>query len=336
MSTQSLDYVNSRRTFLLGALGGAAMLALPEFAWAHKAAKKPQAPAAAPTFIEHRIARGANSLYARQYVGKGPTLIMLHGFPDNLHIYDDLAPLIAASGRNVVVFDYMGFGASDKPAGYAYSFDQQKADIEAVVDQLKIDKVIPVAHDAGGVSALNYALDHPDKIKRIVLLNTFYADAPTLKFPELIELCADPGLKKLAGAIMSDQAKREWLLTFQNHNFNAKTTPALQARFDTVLQPVINANFAQAESAGPAFMAMTGGLHQAVAADNLRVADLAKLQVPVSIVWGSNDPYLNTGVAQDFGTRFSDAKLSLLPLGHWPQVDDPKSVADIILGDMQA
>ncbi|UCI17908.1 alpha/beta hydrolase [Mesorhizobium sp. B2-1-8] len=336
MEIQVERFVSSRRAFLIGALGGTAFAAVPGLGWAASGRHSVAEPAAAPQFLEHRVPRGANTIYARQYVGKGPTLVMLHGFPDNLHIYDGIAPIMAASGKNIVAFDYMGFGASDKPAGYAYSFDQQKADIEAVVDYFKLDNVVPVAHDAGGVSALNYALDHPDKISSIVLLNTFYADAPNLKFPELIELCADPGLKKLAVAIMSDKKKREWLLTFQNHNFNAKSTPAIQARFDTVLQPIVNANFAQKESAGPAFMAMTGGLHPAVAANDKRVADLVKLKVPVSIIWGANDPYLNTDVAADFGKQFPGSKTSLLPLGHWPQVDDPQAVADIMNRELKA
>ena len=56
----------------------------------------------------------------------------MHGFPDNLHIYDDLVPHLVAAGRRVVTFDFLGFGASDKP-GTGYSFAQQMGDLEAVV-----------------------------------------------------------------------------------------------------------------------------------------------------------------------------------------------------------
>ena len=94
---------------------------------------------------------------------------MLHGFPDNLHIYDELAPLLSASGRRVITLDFLGFGDSDKPEGFKYSFVQQVDDVAAVVDGLKLAKFIPVAHDAGGPAVINYVLAHPDRVSSIVL-----------------------------------------------------------------------------------------------------------------------------------------------------------------------
>ncbi|MDQ0899063.1 MULTISPECIES: alpha/beta fold hydrolase [unclassified Paenibacillus] len=70
--------------------------------------------------------------------------MLMHGFPDNLHIYDDVVPYLVAGGRRVVVFDFIGFGASDKPAGAKYSFEQQLGDLHAVVESLGLDKIVPV------------------------------------------------------------------------------------------------------------------------------------------------------------------------------------------------
>jgi pimeloyl-ACP methyl ester carboxylesterase len=109
-------------------------------------------------FSERRIPRREGSLYARDYAGSGPAFVLMHGFPDNLHIWDDLIPYLVASGRRVVTFDFLGFGASDKPAGAAYSFKQQRGDLEAVVEGLVLGKIVPVAHDSSGMAALNYAL----------------------------------------------------------------------------------------------------------------------------------------------------------------------------------
>jgi pimeloyl-ACP methyl ester carboxylesterase len=79
----------------------------------------------APSFVEHHVPRDEGKLYARDYKGAGPAFVLMHGFPDNLHIWDDLVPYLTASGRRVVTFDFLGFGASDKPAGATYSFRQQ-------------------------------------------------------------------------------------------------------------------------------------------------------------------------------------------------------------------
>jgi haloalkane dehalogenase len=88
----------------------------------------------------------------------------MHGFPDNLHIYDELIPYLTASGRRVVAFDFLGFGASDKSSDPAYSFKQQLGDLEAVVEALKLDKIVPVAHDASGPAAINFTLAHPERV----------------------------------------------------------------------------------------------------------------------------------------------------------------------------
>jgi len=85
-------------------------------------------------FSEHHIPRGEGRVYARDYAGAGPAFVLMHGFPDNLHIWDDLIPYLVASGRRFVTFDFLGFGASDKPSGATYSFKQQLGDLEAVVE----------------------------------------------------------------------------------------------------------------------------------------------------------------------------------------------------------
>ncbi|WP_426615916.1 alpha/beta fold hydrolase [Bradyrhizobium sp. McL0616] len=62
-----------------------------------------------PAFTEHRIRREQGAIYARDYDGTGPAFVLMHGFPDNLHIYDDLIPYLTAAGRRVVAFDFLGF-----------------------------------------------------------------------------------------------------------------------------------------------------------------------------------------------------------------------------------
>jgi haloalkane dehalogenase len=60
------------------------------------------------SFVEHRVPRERGKIYARTYEGTGPALVLMHGFPDNLHIYDDLIPYLIAGGRRAVTFDFLG------------------------------------------------------------------------------------------------------------------------------------------------------------------------------------------------------------------------------------
>ena len=70
----------------------------------------------------------------------------MHGFPDNLHLYDRLVPHL--SGRRVVTFDFLGWGGSDKPERYPYTADNQTRDLDAVIGHLGLEEVVLVAHDA--------------------------------------------------------------------------------------------------------------------------------------------------------------------------------------------
>jgi pimeloyl-ACP methyl ester carboxylesterase len=97
-------------------------------------------------YQEHHVPRGPHRLYARDYPGAEPAILLLHGFPDNLHLYDRLVPQLAP--RRVVVFDFLGWGASDKPAGYQYTATNQVGDLDAAIDQLQLTSVVLVAHDA--------------------------------------------------------------------------------------------------------------------------------------------------------------------------------------------
>jgi len=56
-------------------------------------------------YREHRVSRGPHHLYAREYPGVEPALMLLHGFPDNLHLYDRLVPQLNPP-RRVITFDF--------------------------------------------------------------------------------------------------------------------------------------------------------------------------------------------------------------------------------------
>jgi pimeloyl-ACP methyl ester carboxylesterase len=82
-----------------------------------------------PAFTEHRVRHAGGSLYVRDFPGSGPAFVLLHGFPDNSYIYDHLIPHLAGAGRRTMAFDFLGFGASDKPEGAVYTFEQQLGDL---------------------------------------------------------------------------------------------------------------------------------------------------------------------------------------------------------------
>src|SRR5262250_3164322 len=66
--------------------------------------------------------RNGHRIYVREHPGAEPPIILMHGFPDNMHLYHRLLPHLSPA-RRVVTFDFLGWGSSDKPAGYPYTTD---------------------------------------------------------------------------------------------------------------------------------------------------------------------------------------------------------------------
>jgi haloalkane dehalogenase len=240
-----------------------------------------------PRSTEHHIPRDGYKLFAQEYEGSGPALVLLHGFADNRHIYDRLIPSFVGARRRLVAFDFLGFGDSDKPTNYKYTFEQQTADIRAVVDFLNLDRIVPVAHDAGAVAAIDYVLANPQRITGLFLLNSFYGDCSTLRFPELIAFFANPELKALSHAMLTDPELMAFLLNFQRQQFQADLSQELKDSMDNILQPIINQNFAQHPSAGPAFAQLTGGLNPQLKLNDERLPQLDQVTIPNPQLWGA-------------------------------------------------
>jgi len=284
-------------------------------------------------FTEHRVPRDRGSLYVRDFPGSGAAFVLLHGFPDNSHIYDDLIPHLTSAGRRAISIDFLGFGASDKPEGAHYSFEQQLQDLEAVVEALRLEKIIPVGHDAGGPAAVNFALKHPERAAGVCLMNAFYGDAPGLRVPELIELFANKRLKSLARHFLVSPEQFAWLFAFQRDLMQVGLTEAQKAHYNQFLGPIIDSNFRQRPSAGPAFVQMTYQYSDEIAANTARLADFRRSEVPLLLIWGKSDPYLHVSVAEYMRSQAKNAVLHALEAGHWPQIDEAADTARIMLAN---
>jgi pimeloyl-ACP methyl ester carboxylesterase len=282
-------------------------------------------------FSEHLIPRGEGKVYARDYAGTGPAFVLMHGFPDNLHIWDDLIPYLVASRRRVVTFDFLGFGASDKLPGATYSFRQQLGDLESVVEALGLDRIVPVAHDSSGAAAINFTLAHPARVESLCILNSAYDDAFPVLWPEIVALFAYKSLSALSSAIAQSPEQFGWLLNWQKKQFRDALPESQRAHFDTVTGPLIADNFLQQPGSGPAFAQLASQFFAELARNTARLPEVEALNIAVKVIWGECDPYFPKDMAKDRASHFKNATLQLLPAGHWLQSDLPEQVAKVML-----
>jgi haloacetate dehalogenase len=101
--------------------------------------------------------------------GDGPLIVLLHGWPQTSHCWRHIVPVLAET-RTVVAPDLRGYGLSDKPAT-GYDKRTMAADVAALVESLGFATVSVVGHDRGARVAHRWALDRPDQVARLVLLD---------------------------------------------------------------------------------------------------------------------------------------------------------------------
>ncbi|WP_394825400.1 alpha/beta fold hydrolase [Pendulispora albinea] len=101
--------------------------------------------------------------------GKGPLIVLLHGWPQTSHCWRHVIPELART-HTVVAPDLRGYGRTDKPAT-GYDKRTMAADIAQLVEKLGFEKVIVIGHDRGARVAHRWALDRPDQVERLVLMD---------------------------------------------------------------------------------------------------------------------------------------------------------------------
>ncbi len=276
-------------------------------------------------YTTHMVEREGYRIHAREYGADnpGPVFIMMHGFPDNMHLYDWLIPELAAK-RHIITFDFLGWGESDKPRDHLYDVSSLRQDLQAVIAYFGLEQVVPVVHDASGQPGIDWALENPGKTAGLVLLNTYYGPMPTLKAPEEIAVFSTPGLQRELAIQATRFSPTLWLRRYKAQIGKFISTEALR-------QPVQELFAQQSLAIRPAFYGLNGVLRQEVEKRAAKTTQLQAFQPPVRIIFGQDDPYLNAGVAKEFHKLFPHSELYLVEdAGHFVQIDKPVQVARLM------
>jgi haloalkane dehalogenase len=121
-----------------------------------------------PRYVEQD---GLRMHYADE--GGGAPILLLHGEPTWAYLYRKVIPPLVASGARCLAPDYFGFGRSDKPSDRGwYSYDAHYRSIERFADELDLSDVTLVVQDWGGPIGFRLAVERPERIARLVVLNT--------------------------------------------------------------------------------------------------------------------------------------------------------------------
>jgi len=104
--------------------------------------------------------------------GTGDPVVMVHGNPAWSFEYRNVIKELSKTHRCIAP-DHIGFGLSDKPADWTYLPEHHARNFEIFINSLNLSRITLIVNDWGGPIGLNYALKHPQKIKKLVILNTW-------------------------------------------------------------------------------------------------------------------------------------------------------------------
>jgi len=135
--------------------------------------------------------------------GEGNPVLLLHGEPTWAYLYRKVIPELTGSARCIAP-DYFGFGRSDKPTdpGF-YTYDRHVESIARLAAELDLQRITLVVQDWGGPIGFRFAVEHPERIARLVVLNTgIGARAPSEEWLRFQEFMRRVGTEIVAGQLV--------------------------------------------------------------------------------------------------------------------------------------
>lgn len=265
-------------------------------------------------FADHyfRTAQG-NMHYVDE--GAGDPIVMLHGNPGWSFEYREIIKAMSRTHRCIAP-DYIGFGLSDKPANWDYLPVHHAEMIEALLDSLDLKNITFVMNDWGGPPAIAYAIRHPEKVRKLVICNTWFWPVRGIRHFDVFSGLAGGHIgqfltenfniigKMLSGAAygpknkMPEMVRRHYYMPHAERGARKGTwvfpreiigsTPWLQTLWD----------------------------------QRDRVA-----QIPADIVWGDSDIAFKEGELKVWTDLLEHHTLNVLAgIGHYPPEEDPEAV----------
>lgn len=272
----------------------------------------------------HRYADAGEVRLHYVEAGSGPLVVLLHGFPEFWYSWRHQIPALATAGFHVVAPDLRGYNLSDKPDGVlAYRVSALVEDVARLIRACNAERATVIGHDWGGLVAWAFAMEHPELLDRLIVLNSPHP------------------LRMARGFWTATQLLKSWYLFF----FQLPWLPEMalrRRRFAALLRdlrrdPLVHDAFDEddieryrAAFAQPGALPAMVNYYRALGRTGVG-ATRRRIDAPVLVIWGERDRYLGRELANPDPSLVTRARVERIDASHWIQNEQPARVNALVL-----
>ena len=257
--------------------------------------------------------------------GSGEPVVMVHGDPTWGYLYRNFIPVLSQR-RRCVVPDQMGMGKSANPQERSlYRLQQHRANLETLLLHLDLHDITLVLHDWGGPVGLGVATRHPERIKRLVLMNTWaFAPWPGGPFPRLLELI---------------RSERGEAFVLQKNGYLEPALRGTTYHSEQLTKIVMEAYRAPYPTPESRLALLCWSRDIPVQETDVSYAEMKQIEqglsqfsrIPILLVWGMKDPVLSASVLHRWQQLYPHATThELEDASHFLQEDAPERIVQWI------
>jgi len=270
-----------------------------------------------------RVPVGPGAMHVERFGHGGTAVILIHGFGTSSFLWRNVAPAITEAGHTAYAVDLFGHGESDRPIDSDFGIAAQAEYLDAAMTALRVARGIVVGIDIGGDIALRLAATRPERVEKLVLVNTpAFDEIPARDITQMQRSTAKFAFRTPRG-VLGAAPLIEGVLKGSVADPEAHMPVKLIARY---LAP-----FAGRDGVNHLL-----SLASSITADDLEDIDLRTIHVPALVIWGEEDQWVDQKMGDRLVNALPDGRLVRLPgIGRLVPEETPERMNSLLLEFMK-
>ena len=257
-------------------------------------------------------------MHVERFGHGGAPILLVHGFGTSSFLWRNVAPMIARANRTAFAVDLFGYGESDRPFDADFGIAAQAEYLDHALTALRLARAVVVGVDLGAAVSMRLAATRPERVDRLVLVNPIAGDdVPADDIRTLNRNTGRFALRVSRGVLGAAPLLSDLL---SNSVANRDHMPdRLVARY---LAPFVGTDGVE----------HLLSLARAVDEEDMREIDLTMLDVPTLIIWGDQDQFVSSTMADWLAERIPGARVVRMPgVGRLVPEEAPDTLANLVL-----